>query len=371
MRILHWGNLVNNSYKLAKFQRALGHDAQLDIASDQLGTGDDPVWEDAELANGYPDWINVRDVKRSNRLDWLMRGLRRMNHERKRSRTDFDIVHAQCLSPITAQFTAPDRLVSHCLGSDLRELAQTNTIVGRLLRRAYKKSRIVFFNNVDHVDSLRTLGIDGVFLPNPLDLDRFVPGTETQLFDGYDFTIFHPARLDWVYKGVDRSSTKGNDRLIRAFARFVKLRPRALLVLLTSGVDVAPTRQLVTDLAIGDNVKFLDRLRKSELIETIRGADLVADQFDVGAFGGTALEVLACGKPLLTYLKRDCAEICYGEFPPIFNARTEDDIFEQLVQAMECDRAEAGMRARAWMERHHDWRKIVSDTIDHYAAAVA
>jgi glycosyltransferase involved in cell wall biosynthesis len=371
MRVLHMGNLANNSYKLAKFQRALGHDARLDITSDQLGTGDDPVWEDPELANGYPDWIDVRDVTRPSRLKWLARGVRRLARERRRARRDFDVVHAQCLSPILAQFIAPDRLVSHCLGSDLRELAQTNSASGVLLRRAYRKSRIVFFNNIDHVDHLRALGIEGTFLPNPLDLERFEPGAASCPFDGYDFTIFHPARLDWVYKGTDRSSTKGNDRLIRAFARFLKQRPRALLVLLASGVDVALTRQLVTDLGIGENVKFLDRMRKGDLIEMIRAADLVADQFDVGAFGGSALEVMACAKPLLTYMKEDYALTCYGELPPIFNAKTEEDIFEQLVRAAECNRAEVGMSARAWMEKHHNWRIIAAETIERYSAALA
>ena len=369
MRILHLGNLCNNSYKLAKFQRALGHDARLELTADQLGTGDDPAWEDPELADAYPRWIDVRKISRKHDLSWFARGICRLAGERQRLPREFDVVHAQCTAPIMAQFIAPDRLVSHCLGSDLRELAQSNSLKGFLLRRAYRRSRVVFFNNVDHVASLKALGIDGVFLPNPLDLDRFRPGTPSRRSDGYDFVVLHPSRLDWVAGAGDRSSTKGNDRLIRAFARFLADRPRALLMLLNSGTDVAATKELVRNLDIGGNVRFLDRMRKKDLVETIRSADVVADQFDIGAFGGTALEVLACGKPLLTYLKEDCARICYGELPPILNGRDEEEILGQLRRAAASDLEELGARARAWMERHHDWRKVASAIVERYAAA--
>lgn len=370
MRILHIGNLANNSYKLAKFQRQLGHDAYLQLTSDQLGTGDDPAWEDGELSNGYPDWIEIRDVVPSGFLRRAARGIRRSLRERRRIADQFDVVHAQCLAPIMAQFTAPDRFVSHCLGSDLRELAQTNTIAGFLLRRAYRRSRVVFFNNVDHIALLRTLGIEGTFLPNPLDLERFAPGTPVRRFPGHDFILFHPARLDWVYRGADRSSTKGNDRLVRAFARFVRGRPRALLLLLNSGVDVEATRKLIAALGIEENVKFLNRLRKGELIEMIKSVDLVADQFNIGAFGGSALEVMACGKPLLTYLKEDCALACYGELPPLFNGRTENEILRQLNQAANSDCAGMGLAARGWMEKHHNWRVVAADTVSRYSSAL-
>jgi glycosyltransferase involved in cell wall biosynthesis len=371
MRILHLGNLCNNSYKLAKFQRALGHDARLELTADQIGTGDDPAWEDPELADAYPDWIDIREISRTHGLSWFAGGVRRIVGARRRARRDFDVVHAQCTAPIMAQFIAPDRLVSHCLGSDLRELAQGNSLNGYLLRRAYRKSRVVFFNNVDHVAYLKALGIEGVFLPNPLDLDRFRPGTPSRRPDGFDFVVFHPSRLDWVGGDGERSSTKGNDRLIRAFARFLEERPRALLLLLNSGTDVAATKELVRELGIGGNVRFLERMRKDELVETIRSADVVADQFDVGAFGGTALEVLACGRPLLTYLKEDCARTCYGELPPILNGRDEEGILAQLRLAADSDLEDLGARARAWVERHHDWRKVAGAVVDRYSAAIA
>jgi glycosyltransferase involved in cell wall biosynthesis len=369
-RVLHTGNLANNSYKLAKFQRSLDIDARLRLLSTQRGTSDDPSWEDRELARGYPDWIETVEVDPVAPRRKLKRGLdilfRRVPRE-----SGIDILHAQCTAPIMGQFQAPGRLVSHCLGSDLRELAFSHGLNGHLMRRALRASRIVFFNNVDHAAYLDRLGIEGVFLPNPLDLDRYRPRPAGRMFPGRDFVVFHPVSHDWTYRGRKRSSTKGNDRLIRAFARLVRENRKALLVCIVSGPDVEASRALAGKLGIGDNVEFVDRQRKEALGEMLNAADLIADQFDLGALGGVAVEALACGRPLLTYLNDDAARRCYATPPPLFNARTENEIYAALQAARQADLNVAGAAARAWAQRHHDWRIVVEGVTRRYETAFA
>lgn len=370
LRVLHTGNLLNNSYKLAKFQRLTGIDARLRLQSDQLGTGDDPAWEDPELTSGYPAWIEFEAVdsfaprrKLKRILDILFRTVPREE--------GIDIFHAQCTTPIMGQFQAPGRLVSHCVGSDLRELAFERSLNGYLMRRALAASRIVYFNNVDHPEYLDRLGIKGEFLPNPMDLDRYRPQPVARKFPGRDFVVFHPVHIDWTYRGKKRSSLKANDRLIRAFARFAKDNPKALLVCLRYGVDIAATEALVAELGIGDNVKFIARLRKDALPEMMNGVDLIADQFHLGAMGGTAIEALACGRPLLTYLKVELARRCYGAPPPVFNARSEDEIYAALKAARGGESRSMGDAGRAWAEQHHDWRRVVANVTRQYEAALA
>jgi glycosyltransferase involved in cell wall biosynthesis len=367
MKVLHVGNLANNGYKLAKFQRRLGIDARLRLHPSQVGTGDDPAWEDAELRNGYPSWIELEEIGRFRKLRLAGEAIRRTLVP---ARDGEDIVHAQCTAPIRQQFLFSSHLVSHCLGSDLREMAVEASLRGRLLRRAYRRSSIVYFNNVDHLECLSRLGIRGEFLPNPLDLDRFRPRPSDVRFDGFDFVVLHPARLDWTYRGTARSSMKGNDRLIRAFARFLRQRPKALLLLLDSGVDRAATADLIRALGIGDNVRFLGRMEKEQFAACLNAADLVADQFDIGSMGGVALEALACGKPLLVHLNNECARACYGEPPPVFNVRTEDEIYDALGLAADSDLGEAGARSRAWMEAHHAWKPVVETVIRRYETIV-
>lgn len=370
MKILHIGNLCNNSFKLARFQRALGADARLRLEEVQIGTNDDPAWEDTAFSNGYPDWIEVRSASRSSVLSRMGKIVRAITVGAPKIK-GIDILHAQCTAPIEAQFRAPEYFVAHCLGSDLRELAFSHTLYGYLLRRAYRKARIIYFNNIDHIDYLERLGLEGHFLPNPLDLDRIHPTPPSIRFHGYDFVIFHPTAHDWTYHGSSRSSTKGNDRLIRAFARFLNDRPHALLVMIRSGIDITATETLIQELRIGDNVKLVERLSKTDLINYLNSADVVADQFDVGAFGGTAIETLACAKPLITYLKEDPARRCYGDIPPIFNGRTVDQIEIALRKSADCDRQVRGAASRAWTERHHHWKHVVENVLAQYETVLA
>lgn len=379
MKVLHTGNLANNSYKLAKFQRRLGVDARLFIDSDQVDTNDDPAWEDPELKSGYPDWIEVLNVKREVSLARKVKTwIERIRFGRRYVRDNrVDIVHAQVTSPLFAQFFGAPVLVTHCLGSDLREVAFSRTWKGLLLRRAYKKSRVVFFNNVDHVDYLDRLGIKGQFLPNPLDLGQFSPDKGEISLNDYNLVILHPSSQDFGVNnpgprgrriGLD---TKGNDRLIRAFARFVKKNPDALLVMIRSGVDIKPAMELIDHLQISANVKFIDRMNKEDLIVMLNSADVVADQFDVGAFGGVALEAMACGKPLITYLKEDCALRCYPELPPTYNCSSEDGIFEALYRAADDNLNVIGEKNREWIEKYHDWRSVAKNVVEHYERALS
>lgn len=368
MKILHIGNLCNNSYKLAKFQRRLGVDADLLLASSQIGTGDDPAWEDPEYKNGYPTWIKIYgSIGHRNTLGKASNTIAHIKVGRKIiAQKNYDVIHAQCTEPIFAQFFGCKTLISHCLGSDLREIATSNTILGFLLRNAYKRSKIIYFNNIDHPYYFHQLGLEAEFLPNPLDLDRIYPKKTTKIFDKFGFTILHPTNLDWTYIGSERSSTKGNDRLIRAFARFVEVNPNSLLIMLKSGVDYKATKALVTDLNISENIKFLDRMEKKDLIGMLNSVNLVADQFDVGAFGGVALEAMACAKPVLTYLKEKLARQCYETLPPIYNCSSEMEIFEALLRAADENLSRIGEESRAWVENFHDWRRVVERLTESY-----
>jgi len=52
-------------------------------------------------------------------------------------------------------------------------------------------------------------------------------------------------------------------------------------------------------------LRMVENVRRADAIEIYREADIVADQFVMGAYGVFALECLALGKPVLTYLDHD------------------------------------------------------------------
>jgi len=364
LKILHIGNLVNNSYKMVKFLRLRGIDADLLLFPDQIGTNNDPAWEDEELKNQYPDWIRImapysRRVRLADSIESIIKRYRMVR--------GYDIIHAQCTSPITVQFLGKP-FIAHSLGSDLRELAHQKSLQGMLMRRAYRKSAVMLYHSPDQIECVKRFKFRHAhFFPNPYDTDRYAPQRAELEFQGYDLILFHPTRLDWTYTGSDRSSTKGNDRFIRAFRQFTKKYPKAMLIMIESGVDVTATKRLLDDLDLTKNVKFFPRYTKSELIRFLNAVDVVVDQFDVGSLGGMALEAMSTGKPVITYVKEDCASLCYPELPPVLNCHTEDEIYQRLLEAMDAKRRQGiGEAAREWILKYHHWEKVIDKLIFHY-----
>ena len=95
-------------------------------------------------------------------------------------------------------------------------------------------------------------------------------------------------------------------------------------------------------------------------------ADIIIDQFIIGAVGSLTLEGMYAGKPVVTYLyeeaqQRFCPDI------PIINT-TVDDLTEKLAWIIDNPekRIRLGKLGRKFVERHCDREKIVSDLVKEY-----
>lgn len=93
--------------------------------------------------------------------------------------------------------------------------------------------------------------------------------------------------------------------------------------------------------------------------ERVQAADVVIDQFSVGAYGVFAAEAMAAGKPVIAGLSPIVSEVV-GETPPIVNARA--DAVAEAVERLLDDRDEAariGAASRTFVRRHHDGARTV------------
>jgi glycosyltransferase involved in cell wall biosynthesis len=171
---------------------------------------------------------------------------------------------------------------------------------------------------------------------------------------GGPLRILHATNLDWgaADGGKARESTKGGDRFIRALARFRAETDRELSVtMLDRGPDRAAAREMVEELGLGDVVTWHEELPHHDLYAAMVDADLIVDQFDIGALGGIAWEAMTLGRPVLTYVAPSTGALIYDEPPPVLNARTEDQILVRLREATEPRRLqEVAEATERWIE---------------------
>jgi len=160
---------------------------------------------------------------------------------------------------------------------------------------------------------------------------------------------FVPSRVDYEWKG--------QNRLLRAFARLIRQRkaPDIHLIFSGWGEDFENARNFVHEERIGEQVTFLDcALSKPLLYRFYLAADFIVDQFIVGMCGTSALEAMSCGAPVITWINSAVARP-WG-FPPVLQARTEEEIAAVLSDISEgrIDLEAAGARVQQWIARNYD-----------------
>jgi glycosyltransferase involved in cell wall biosynthesis len=99
-------------------------------------------------------------------------------------------------------------------------------------------------------------------------------------------------------------------------------------------------------------------------------ADIVVDQLNAGWHGVFALESMALGKPVVTYLKPDVVERSaagYGVRLPVVPA-TADTLVDALRPLVEQPalRREIGAQSRAYVEQVHDIDRVADRLLDLY-----
>lgn len=182
-----------------------------------------------------------------------------------------------------------------------------------------------------------------------------------------DFVLFHHARHIWT-PAYGAMSQKGNDRLIRGFAGFVKSNPklRASLIMLEYGPDVENSRALIAELGIQENVAWFPLMARKEVLLGASISDIVCGEFAQSwNFGGTIIEGIALAKPLLHYRKDSMYP--KEDLFPVLNAYSADEMTAAMERYM-ANRDECNQMGR---EAHNWFRtRIIEGSIDRYADLV-
>ena len=416
MRLAVFENLANSAYVLTKVLRRHGQPADLLLDPFDRYVMSDPRWEDLDTelpTDGLdsaalpdcelPEWVRSRPapVGRVRRGVHALAAAPAMRRELRlamrvagprgalavldrawvvRTLASYDCVIAYGMGPAWAAF-ARVPCVAATWGGDITMLPFYDTgdwegheavplpepraerfAEAKLQRLGYDRAGRILINDPRFLPFAERLGHAGKSVRFGLfiDTERYAPGPEVELrrslLGGADdgLIVFMPSRHDWYWKGTDR--------LLHGFAEAAEGREGAVLVCAGWGADLDRSKQLIAELGIADRVRMLPYvMSKGRLRRYYRAADVVADQFAVGSYGGASLEAMSCARPLLISLDG-------GRFdspPPVVNVFEPQEIARAL-QELFADpeaRAHAGDRAREWVVANHG-PSLVQRTID-------
>ncbi len=423
MKILHVGNIANNAYNNTKFLRRKGVESDV-LCYDYRHIMGQPEWEDAEFEGhpdefapdwealdlgGFsrPDWFKQDELfpRRPKRKKWFKGQffLERLAQQPKLMARawplyraccavesppqprfldvlglidaqkrfadwfdGYDVIQAYSTEPIHAMLFAPGRPCVAFEHGTMRDIPFERSGRGRLLAQAYRISGKVIITNPDVVTAARRLGLTNyLFIPHPVDETKYRPrpsSLRTELMNRYqtDLILLAPSRHNWALKG--------NDLLLRAFARLRKAGRNAVLLQFDWGQEVAASKRLIEELGLTGCVVWAPPQNKMKLIDFYNAADIVLDQFTIGTFGTVTPEAMACGKPVVMHFDRGVHEWCYSEMPPVVTAKTEEEIFTRLME-LSADpgyRNALGQASREWLVKHHGWELVADRQIAVY-----
>ena len=119
-------------------------------------------------------------------------------------------------------------------------------------------------------------------------------------------------------------------------------------------------------------LEIVEGLDHRAAFERYRNADIVVDQLKAGWYGVFAIEAMALGKPVVTFLHDEAVrrtEEAFGVDVPIVRATNETlvDVLRPLVDSP-TERRRVGAASRAYVEQVHDADRIAARLVDLYAA---
>ncbi len=119
------------------------------------------------------------------------------------------------------------------------------------------------------------------------------------------------------------------------------------------------------------DLEIVEGLHHAEAFERFRNADIVVDQLNAGWYGLFAIECMALGKPVVTFLHEEAVrrtEDAFGTTVPIVSATAETlrDRLRPLVSDAD-ERRQRGAASRAYVEQVHDQERITDRLLDVYA----
>jgi len=287
----------------------------------------------------------------------------------------YDFLVTSFRAPIYAYLANRPYIVYPC-GAEVIELPllkekKWDKMTAIFQKKAFAQMKLFFTHSPELLEAIEKLGYKGYFFPHPIvDLDKCRPQnikvvdlldseSEKEIIEASrnKFIFFVPSRQNFYWKG--------SDKLLRAYGRLVKeKRGQVFMILAGWGGDIEKSKKIIKELGIEEDVYLLPyALSKPGLIKFYNAADGICDILaDVSSYGTSALEALACAKPVITFINTEKFKFYASDFspPPVLNACTEEEIFNQMKKLVENRKlcTEIGQQSRKWVVENYGEESI-------------
>lgn len=165
--------------------------------------------------------------------------------------------------------------------------------------------------------------------------------------------FFSASRHLWLDRNRGFPDYKGNDVIIRSFARYLAVSrdKGSKLILAAKGPDVNLTKGLVRALGIEDYVVWKEEMPKNRLISYYQGASLCFGQFGLPMLSYAVIEPLANGCPTISYTgeSRNTELPFYDTLPPIFNSKDAEEIARFMNKIVTNGDYESDLAYKSWL----------------------
>lgn len=265
-------------------------------------------------------------------------------------RGHFDVVHVHfarlgMLGPMSGR---PYTL--HVHGTDIRGV-RPDSWWGRETAPFLRQARLVYYSTPDLRPWVEAFRADAIFLPNPIETDRFRPLAPDD-----------PARAVRrdLLVGTRLSPIKGLATIVEVLRLLAIERPEMTITIVDQGEGVAAALA-----AAGPNATVVPRISRTELPDVMRQHRLALGQFRLGIVSNFELEALASGVPVI--MRFDPTEV-YATPPPLVAAASAEEAAACIGELLddEEERDELARLASAWVDAHHGAKAVAVRVIDDY-----
>jgi glycosyltransferase involved in cell wall biosynthesis len=194
---------------------------------------------------------------------------------------------------------------------------------------------------------------------------------------GVDTRLFHPrpapripGRIVAVASAAD-SPMKGVAVLLRAFGKLATERDVHLVVVGKPSAD-GPTERLMSELALGDRVRFAQGISDSELAELTASAQVAVVPSLYEGFSLPAVEHMASATPLIVSRTGALPEVV-GDTAVLVQPGEPEELAAALRDLLDSPQRRAQLGEAAWrrVQERFAWPAVARATVAEYERAIA